>query len=110
MGRATRCPVSHVWIILPTRRESPLDELKLDLKHLLIQCLMLEEVQPSDIGDDMHLFGDDGLGLDSVDALELVLEIERRYGVTIEDNEESRSVLQSIDTLARHVQRHRIPA
>ncbi|MCO4747465.1 MAG: acyl carrier protein [Proteobacteria bacterium] len=58
----------------------------------------------SEIADDAPLFGDSGLGLDSVDALELVLEIERHFDVSIEDNEEGRKVLASVATLAAYIQ------
>jgi acyl carrier protein len=54
----------------------------------------------SQVEPDDHLFGDDGLGLDSVDALELVMEVERRFGVQIQDDEKSREVLKSVRTLA----------
>jgi acyl carrier protein len=76
------------------------DALIPQIKVLLIEGLNLEEMSPDDIGPDDHLFGDDGLGLDSVDALELVMEVERRFGVQIQDDEKSREVLKSVRTLA----------
>jgi acyl carrier protein len=78
-------------------------ELKLSIKELIIDALQLEEVTPDDIEDEAPLFGDDGLGLDSVDALELVMEVERVFGAVIEDNEESRKILFSVDSLAKYI-------
>ena len=77
-----------------------MDALIPQIKTLLIEGLNLEEMSPDDIGPDDHLFGDAGLGLDSVDALELVMEVERRFGVQIQDDEKSREVLKSVRTLA----------
>lgn len=74
--------------------------LKGDLKRLIIETLRMEEISPEDITDDEPLFGDEGLGLDSVDALELVVHIEEKYGIQIEDEEVGRKVFASIDALA----------
>lgn len=73
------------------------------VKVVLIEGLNLEDLSPADIGDDDLLFGDGGLGLDSVDALELVMEVERQFGVQIQDEEGSRRVLRSVRTLAEHI-------
>ena len=78
-----------------------MDTLQQELKHFLIEALNLQDISPADIGDDMALFGDEGLGLDSIDALELALSLKKRYGVVIEDNDEqARQHLRSINTLA----------
>ncbi|MEZ4317049.1 MAG: phosphopantetheine-binding protein [Myxococcota bacterium] len=77
------------------------------IKTLLIESLNLEEMTPDDIGEDDLLFGDSGLGLDSVDALELVMEIERNFGVQIQDDEGSRAILKSVRTLATYVEAQR---
>ncbi len=74
------------------------------LKELIIGALNLEGMSPDDIGDDEPLFGD-GLGLDSVDALELVVALEKEYGVTIEGQEATRDAFTSVATLARLVER-----
>lgn len=84
-----------------------MDALIPQIKTLLIEGLNLEEMSPEDIGTDDLLFGDAGLGLDSVDALELVMEVERQFGVQIQDDEESREVLKSVRTLAAFVHAHR---
>ncbi len=78
------------------------EELILQLKKLIIQRLKLEEVSPEDIGNDDPLFGE-GLGLDSIDALELVLGLEKEYGVIIPDAEVGQKVFQSVRTIAQYV-------
>jgi acyl carrier protein len=72
------------------------------LKQVLIEELNLEDVTPDEIGDDDPLFGD-GLGLDSLDAVELVVVIQKHFGVEIKDMEEGRPALQSISTLAAFI-------
>jgi len=81
--------------------------LELDIKKLIIEALMIEDMEPSEIDDDMVLFGD-GLGLDSVDALELAVEIERVYGVTFPEASRSREVFQCVRTLAAYIAEHRV--
>jgi len=78
------------------------DDLVLELKKLIIGTLRLEDVFPEDIEDDGPLFGD-GLGLDSIDALELVVALEKVYGVVIPDSEVGEKVFRSVNTLARFV-------
>lgn len=80
--------------------------LVLELKNLIIKTLKLEDITPEDIVDDAPLFGD-GLGLDSIDALELVVALEKKYGVTIPDSEVGAKVFRSINTLAQYVQEHK---
>ena len=78
-------------------------ELKSRIKHLIVDRLKLE-ISPDTIGDDTPLFGDSGLGLDSIDALEMVLGIEQEFGVRIEDEEVGSRALESIEALARFVE------
>ena len=78
------------------------DDLVLELKKLIIGTLRLEDIFPEDIEDDGPLFGD-GLGLDSIDALELVVALEKVYGVVIPDSEVGEKVFRSVNTLARFV-------
>lgn len=80
-----------------------MDELKTRIKKLIVVALHLEDLDPADISDEAPLFGSEPLNLDSVDALELVVEIEREFDVQLADDEESRKVLYSVDTLAAHV-------
>ena len=79
-----------------------IEELILQLKQLIIERLKLEEILPKDIGTDDPLFGE-GLGLDSIDALELVLGLEKQYGVIIPDAEVGQKVFQSVRTIAQYV-------
>ena len=73
-----------------------------ELKHLIIETLHLEEIQPDDIEDSAPLFGE-GLGLDSIDALELVVALEKSYNVIIEDEEVGKKAFASIEALADFV-------
>lgn len=80
-----------------------MDELKTRIKKLIVVALHLEEVDPATIEDDQPLFGTEPLNLDSVDALELVVEIEREFGLRLEDDAETRSILESVNSLAAHI-------
>ena len=78
-----------------------MSELNQELKVFIIETMNLEGITPSDIGDDMPLFSEEGLSLDSIDALELVLGLKKKYGIVIEANDEgSRQHLRSVATLA----------
>jgi acyl carrier protein len=74
------------------------DTLKAEIKQSIVRSLRLP-IQPEEIGDATPLFGD-GLGLDSIDVLELVLELERSFGVSIGDEKTGMTVLKSVDTIA----------
>lgn len=71
-----------------------------ELKQLVVTALRIEDFDPQEIKDEEPLFGDEGLGLDSVDALELVVHIEQQYGIQIEDEEVGRKAFASINALA----------
>ena len=76
-------------------------ELHQELKSFIIETMNLEDITPAEIGDDTLLFADDGLALDSIDALELVLALKKKYGVVLEANDEqTRQHLSSVATLA----------
>jgi len=79
------------------------DSLPLRLKTLIVATLKLDGIRPEDIPDHEPLIGSTQLGLDSVDALELVLAIEKEFGVKIGSSEESRRALASVDTLAAYL-------
>ena len=80
------------------------NDLNLELKNLIIETLNLEDVSPGDIDDDEPLFGS-GLELDSIDGLELVLQLEKTYGIKIGSSEASREALQSINVLADYIRK-----
>jgi acyl carrier protein len=82
------------------------DPLTLRLKNLIVATLKLDDVPPADIADDEPLIGSPRLGLDSIDALELVLAIEKEFGVKIGSSEESRAALGSVSTLAAYLRSH----
>lgn len=79
------------------------DALTLRLKNLIIATLKLDGVRPEDIPDDEPLIGSPRFGLDSVDALEIVLAIEKEFIVKIGSSEESRQALATINTLAAYL-------
>ena len=83
-----------------------LDELILELKNELIKVLNLEGVKPEDIGDDSELFGG-GLGLDSIDALELIVLLEKNYGIKLKDPAQGKEIFKSVRTMAEYVRAHR---
>jgi acyl carrier protein len=74
-------------------------ELKTRIKHLLVENLMLQS-KAEEIADDLPLFGPGSLGLDSVDALQLVVALDKNYGLKIPDPEAAKKVLQSVNTIA----------
>lgn len=81
-------------------------ELKQQLKEQIIQFLNLISVKPEDIKDDEPLFGE-GLGLDSIDSIELIVLLGREYGITIQDPKEGRKILVDINTMVAYIKQHR---
>jgi len=81
------------------------EELKTQLKQQIIQYLNLMEIKPEDIADDEPLFGD-GLGLDSIDSIELIVLLEREYGIKIQDPKDGRKILVDINTMVDYIQSH----
>lgn len=79
------------------------DNLTLRLKNLIITTLKLDGIRPEDIPDDEPLIGSPRFGLDSVDALEIVLAIEKEFKVKIGSSEESRQALATVNTLAAYL-------
>ena len=75
-----------------------------EIKELIIEALQLEEVTPDDIKDGEPLFGE-GLGLDSIDALELGMAVKRKYNVTLgQDKEENKKIFYSVDTISKFLE------
>jgi len=87
-----------------------MSQLKLEIKQLIIDALGLEDLGPDDIIADQPLFGE-GLGLDSVDALELGLAIQKRFGIKIDaDAKDTRKHFANVDSLAAFVSANRTTA
>ncbi len=88
-----------------------MSDLNHELKIFIIATMNLEDLVPNDIGDDTPLFADEGLDLDSIDALELVLALKKTYGIVIDANDEqARQHLRSVASLATLIDRSRTAA
>lgn len=83
-----------------------MEDIKYLLKKQIIEELNLEDMKPEDIVDDAPLFGD-GLGLDSIDALELVVLLEKHYDIKITDDTLGKKVLYSVNTMAAYIQQEK---
>lgn len=83
-----------------------MDELILKLKKEVIEQLNLEDTSPDDINADSPLFGE-GLGLDSIDALELIVLLEKNYGIKIEDPKDGKKIFFSIRSMAEYITEHK---
>ncbi|MFA7473702.1 MAG: phosphopantetheine-binding protein [Spirosomataceae bacterium] len=81
--------------------------LKEELKKHIIEQLNLEEVRVEDIEDDAPLFGEGGVGLDSIDALELIVLLEKYYQLNVTNPEEGKQVFYSIETMADYIEKHK---
>ncbi|NVO03192.1 MAG: acyl carrier protein [Bacteroidetes bacterium] len=80
-----------------------MEELILELKQEIIQELNLEDVDINDVDSDLPLFGE-GLGLDSIDALSLIVILEKKYGIKIENPEDGKKIFYSIRSIAEYIQ------
>ena len=80
--------------------------LREQIKNLMVENLMLQ-VTAAEIGDDQPLFGPDSLGLDSVDALQLVVALDKNFGLKVPDPAAAKQILQSVNTIAAAVEKHR---
>ncbi len=83
-----------------------MNDLKTDLKRSIIAQLNLEEVSVEDIDNNEPLFGD-GLGLDSIDALELIVLLEKDYGIKLTDPAQGKQIFASINKMAEYIEAHR---
>jgi acyl carrier protein len=86
-----------------------MNSLQEQVKQLLVRRLKLER-EPASIGDDEPLFGPEGLGLDSIDALELVLGLEQEFGVSIDDQQVGSQVLSTVNGIVQFVVEKRTPS
>lgn len=82
-----------------------MSDLKQTLKEQIIEQLNLEDLTPADIQDDAPLFGE-GLGLDSIDALEFIVLLEQNYGINIADPSEGKDIFQSVNSLAEYIEKN----
>jgi acyl carrier protein len=80
----------------------PDEELRETIKEMMVENLMLR-VSKEDIANDLPLFGPNGLGLDSIDALELVVSIEKRFGVSVPNSETAKQALASVNTIHDYI-------
>lgn len=83
-----------------------MENLITELKVKIIEILNLEDVTVEDIKDNDTLFGD-GLGLDSIDALELIVLLDKEYGIKITDPKEGKTIFQSVEVMADYIQKNR---
>lgn len=83
-----------------------MEELIKELKEEIIKALNLEEMTPDEIDDNDALFGD-GLGLDSIDALELIVLLEKKYGIKLANPAEGKEIFKSVASIAQYVSKNR---
>jgi acyl carrier protein len=83
-----------------------MEDLVLELKNEIIESLNLEDVKPEDIDADAPLFGS-GLGLDSIDALELIVLMEKKYGIKLKDPQKGKEVFESVNVMADFITKNR---
>ena len=83
-----------------------MEQLIEQLKAQIIEALNFEDMTPADIDTDAPLFGE-GLGLDSIDALELIMLMDREYGIKLADPKTGKEIFQSVRTMAEYIQAHR---
>ena len=84
-------------------------DLRAQIKEMLVKNLMLQ-VTPEQIGDELPLFGPDGLGLDSIDALELVVSMEKTFGVGVPNSDVAGKVLRTVNTIHDYILEKRTAA
>ena len=84
-----------------------MEKLILKLKKEIIEVLNLEDVKPEDIDSNAPLFGAEGLGLDSIDALELIVLMEKNYGIKLQDPNQGKEIFKSINVMADYISKNR---
>ncbi|HOD15684.1 MAG TPA: phosphopantetheine-binding protein [Spirochaetota bacterium] len=85
-----------------------MEELKQEIKLLIMEVLGITDVEPDEVGNDDALFAEGNvMGLDSIDALEIVMALQEKYGVRIDDKNQSRFILKSITTISEFISKNR---
>lgn len=84
-----------------------MEEIVLELKEQIIDVLNLEDLTPEEIDATAPLFGDGGIGLDSIDALEIIVLLEKNYGIRLANASEGKAIFTSIESIAKYVQENR---
>lgn len=84
-----------------------MEELILQLKKQIIEVLNLEDIRPEDIDENAPLFGNEGLGLDSIDALELIVLMEKNYGIRLQDPNQGKEIFKSVAVMADYISKNR---
>lgn len=83
-----------------------MENLREDLKAKIVEVLNLEDVNPAEIDTNAPLFGS-GLGLDSIDALELIVLLDKEYGIKLADPKKGKEIFESVETMAQYIEQHR---
>ena len=83
-----------------------MEQLIEELKKEIIEVLNLEDMKPEDIDENAPLFGE-GLGLDSIDALELIVLMEKNYGIKLQSADQGKEILKSVRVMAEYIKEHR---
>jgi len=104
MPDTQRLPVPLQFPLSLSLSNSPMpdDTLREEIKEMMVENLMLK-VSKDEIADDLPLFGPGGLGLDSIDALELVVSLEKKFGVSVANSETARQALASVNSIHDYV-------
>jgi acyl carrier protein len=84
-------------------KDQELQEIRKALKEMITKELALEDINPQDIKDDEVLFGEEGLGLDSLDAVEIVVLLQRNFGIEVKNMDQGKEIFYSIDTIANFI-------
>lgn len=84
-----------------------MEDIILELKEKIIEALNLEDMTPDDIDAAAPLFGDGGIGLDSIDALEIIVLLEKNYGIRLANAAQGKAIFTSIENIANYVQQNR---